>query len=152
MAWGQKVSLGGQCPLCPPQIRLCIILSIIVFVQLVQQKDGVQTELTQMSLAKTKLESLCRELQKHSKAVVVSELCIRVMSYLRTYIVHLFMSFYALHNVHRVQYTGVFVHCPYMVYCNVLYESRLRAKEEEERREKFKVCYMCTIKCVICEH
>ena len=25
-----------------------------------------------MSLAKTKLESLCRELQKHSKAVVVS--------------------------------------------------------------------------------
>ena len=73
-----------------------------------------------MSLAKTKLESLCRELQKHSKAVVVSELCIRVTSYLRTYIVHLFMPFYALHNVHRVQYTGVFVHCPYMVYCNVL--------------------------------
>ena len=94
--------------------------NVFIIVQLVQQKDGVQTELTRMSLAKTKLESLCRELQKHSKAVVVSELCIRVMSYLRTYIVHLFMPFYALHNVHRVQYTGVFVHCPYMVYCNVL--------------------------------
>ena len=99
-----------------------ITLSINVFfvIQLVQQKDGVQTELTRMSLAKTKLESLCRELQKHSKAVVVRELCIRVMSYLRTYIVHLFISFYALHNVHRVQYTGVFVHRPYMVYCDVL--------------------------------
>ena len=72
-----------------------IALSINVFVQLVQQKDGVQTELTRMSLAKAKLESLCRELQKHSKAVVVSELCIRVMSYLRTYIVHQFMPFYA---------------------------------------------------------
>ena len=94
--------------------------NVFIIIQLVQQKDGVQTELTRMSLAKTKLESLCRELQKHSKAVVVSELCIKVMSYLRTYIVHLFMSFYALHNVHRVQYTGVFVHCLYMVYCNVL--------------------------------
>ena len=94
--------------------------NVFIIIQLVQQKDGVQTELTRMSLAKTKLESLCRELQKHSKAVVVSELCIRVMSYLRTYIVHLFMPFYALHNMHRVQYTGVFVHCPYMVYCNVL--------------------------------
>jgi len=42
--------------------------------QLVQQKDGIQAELTRMSLAKTKLESLCRELQKHSKAVVVSDI------------------------------------------------------------------------------
>ena len=54
--------------------------------QLVQQKDGVQTELTRMSLAKTKLESLCRELQKHSKAVVVSELCIRVCHELSMYV------------------------------------------------------------------
>ena len=47
-------------------------VSVVFIIQLVQQKDGIQTELTQMSLAKTKLESLCRELQKHSKAVVVS--------------------------------------------------------------------------------
>ena len=46
--------------------------SVVFIIQLVQQKDGIQTELTRMSLAKTKLESLCRELQKHSKAVVVS--------------------------------------------------------------------------------
>ena len=84
-----------------------ILSNVFIIIQLVQQKDGVQTELTRMSLAKIKLESLCRELQKHSKAVVVSELCIRVTSYLRTYIVHLFIPFYALHNVHRVQYTGV---------------------------------------------
>ena len=55
---------------------VCTLILCFVVVQLVQQKDGVQTELTRMSLAKTKLESLCRELQKHSKAVVVSELCI----------------------------------------------------------------------------
>ena len=48
----------------------CIAFYIV---QLVQQKDSIQTELTRMSLAKTKLESLCRELQKHSKAVVVSD-------------------------------------------------------------------------------
>ena len=47
-------------------------VNIVFIIQLVQQKDGIQTELTRMSLAKTKLESLCRELQKHSKAVVVS--------------------------------------------------------------------------------
>ena len=47
-------------------------VSVVFIIQLVQQKDGIQTELTRMSLAKTKLESLCRELQKHSKAVVVS--------------------------------------------------------------------------------
>ena len=47
-------------------------VSVVFIIQLVQQKDGIQTELTRMSLAKTKLESLCCELQKHSKAVVVS--------------------------------------------------------------------------------
>ena len=49
----------------------------MLIVQLVQQKDGIQTELTRTSLAKTKLESLCRELQKHSKAVVVSWILVR---------------------------------------------------------------------------
>ena len=56
-------------------------VNIVFIIQLVQQKDGIQTELTRMSLAKTKLESLCRELQKHSKAVVVSA-CMYVCVYI----------------------------------------------------------------------
>jgi len=55
-------------------VSYIVVDVLLCVVQLVQQKDGIQTELTRMSLAKTKLESLCRELQKHSKAVVVSGL------------------------------------------------------------------------------
>ncbi len=40
--------------------------------QVVQHKDIIQTEHTRVSQAKIKLENLCRELQKHSKAVAVS--------------------------------------------------------------------------------
>ena len=38
--------------------------------ELVQQNNGIQTELIRMLLVKTKLESLCLKLQKYSKPVV----------------------------------------------------------------------------------
>ena len=37
-----------------------------------QHRDVIQTEYARVNVAKGKLENLCRELQKHSKAVAVS--------------------------------------------------------------------------------
>lgn len=40
--------------------------------QVSQHRDVIQTEYARVNVAKSKLENLCRELQKHSKAVAVS--------------------------------------------------------------------------------
>lgn len=40
--------------------------------QVMQHRDIIQNEYARVNLAKSKLESLCRELQRHSKAVAVS--------------------------------------------------------------------------------
>lgn len=39
-----------------------------------QHRDVIQTEYARVNVAKGKLENLCRELQKHSKAVAVSQI------------------------------------------------------------------------------
>ena len=39
--------------------------------QVVKERDHLQSEYNKASLAKSKLESLCRELQRHSKLVKV---------------------------------------------------------------------------------
>lgn len=41
-------------------------------IQVAQHRDVIQTEYARVNVAKGKLENLCRELQKHSKAVAVS--------------------------------------------------------------------------------
>ena len=40
--------------------------------QVAQHRDIIQTECARVNVAKSKLETLCRELQKHNKQVVVS--------------------------------------------------------------------------------
>lgn len=49
----------------------------MLVVQVSQHRDVIQTEYARVNVAKGKLENLCRELQKHSKAVAVS--CWRVV-------------------------------------------------------------------------
>ena len=46
-------------------------------IEVAQHRDIIQNEYSRTNLAKTKLESLCRELQRHSKAVAVSVCCIK---------------------------------------------------------------------------
>ena len=41
--------------------------------QVAQHRDIIQNEYARVNLAKSKLENLCRELQRHSKAVAVSQ-------------------------------------------------------------------------------
>ena len=48
--------------------------------QVTQHRDIVQTEHSRVTQAKVKLENLCRELQKHCKAVAVSAVCCPVYS------------------------------------------------------------------------
>lgn len=53
-----------------------LILNILLF-QLSREKDQLQSEQSKTVLAKSKLESLCRELQKHNKIIKVSEGCVQ---------------------------------------------------------------------------
>lgn len=46
------------------------------FVQMQRERDQLRAELNKNILAKAKLESLCRELQKQNKAIKVSDLII----------------------------------------------------------------------------
>lgn len=47
--------------------------SVTVPFQVAQHRDIIQNEYARANLAKGKLENLCRELQKHSKQVAVSQ-------------------------------------------------------------------------------
>ncbi len=53
---------------------MVVVMVTLSLPQVVQHKDIIQTEHTRVNQAKIKLENLCRELQKHSKAVAVSPL------------------------------------------------------------------------------
>ena len=44
--------------------------------QVSRERDSLQTENSKLILAKSKLESLCRELQRHNKVVKVCVLCV----------------------------------------------------------------------------
>ena len=48
-------------------------------IQVAQHRDVIQTEYARVNVAKGKLENLCRELQKHSKAVAVC-VCVCVLT------------------------------------------------------------------------
>ena len=48
-----------------------VLKFLTLSLQVAQHRDVVQSEYARVSLAKSKLESLCRELQKHNRAVVV---------------------------------------------------------------------------------
>ena len=51
-----------------PTWTLCVMVPF----QVAQHRDIIQNEYARANLAKSKLENLCRELQKHSKQVAVS--------------------------------------------------------------------------------
>ena len=48
------------------------LLPVLVLFQVAQHRDIIQNEYARANLARSKLENLCRELQKHSKQVAVS--------------------------------------------------------------------------------
>lgn len=48
------------------------------FITLQKERDQARAELNKNILAKSKLESLCRELQKQNKAIKVSNACLNV--------------------------------------------------------------------------
>lgn len=83
--------------------------------QVAQHRDIIQNEYARANLAKSKLENLCRELQKHSKQVAVSSLWGGVL---------LILNF----SPPRHQE-----------------ESRQRAREEEERRKEVSGKFQSTI-------
>ena len=56
----------------PYQCDVCARMFVRMCVQVSQHRDVIQTEYARVNVAKGKLENLCRELQKHSKAVAVS--------------------------------------------------------------------------------
>ena len=80
-------------------------------------------------------ESLCHESQKHSKPVVVSELCIRVCHELSTYVycqsVHaiLYIAQCALSTV----YNSVHTLPMYIVYCNVLPQDKRQGRRTKRK-------------------
>ena len=57
--------------LCPDSILSC---PDSIPLQVAQHRDIIQNEYARANLARSKLENLCRELQKHSKQVAVSYL------------------------------------------------------------------------------
>ena len=86
-----------------------------------QHRDIIQNEYARANLAKSKLENLCRELQKHSKQVAVGEP--------------------ALVGGFRVEAGGVKFQPPPPPQD----ESRQRAKEEEDRRKEVSGKFQSTI-------
>ena len=64
----QKKQLEVSLPFHPHSI----IYHVSVPFQVAQHRDIIQNEYARANLARSKLESLCRELQKHSKQVAVS--------------------------------------------------------------------------------
>ena len=55
------------------RLHNCIYVYVCVYsLQVAQHRDIIQNEFARLNVAKGKLETLCRELQKHNKQVVVS--------------------------------------------------------------------------------
>ena len=81
-----------------------------------QHRDIIQNEYARANLARSKLENLCRELQKHSKQVAVSYYCPPGF------------NFWPPAEVPSLQE-----------------ESRQRAREEEERRREVSGKFQTTI-------
>lgn len=61
------------------QTRVAMWPSDLCTLQVAQHRDIIQTEHARVNLAKTKLENLCRELQRHNKAVVVCLMIVGVV-------------------------------------------------------------------------
>ena len=82
-----------------------------------QHRDIIQNEYARANLARSKLENLCRELQKHSKQVAVSYYCP----------------------------PGGLISGPPAEVPSLQEESRQRAREEEERRKEVSGKFQTTI-------
>ena len=88
--------------------------------QVAQHRDIIQNEYARANLARSKLENLCRELQKHSKQVAVSSPAQGV-------------KFQAPNS------------SPPSLFLSPQEESRQRAREEEERRKEVSGKFQTTI-------
>ena len=78
---------------------LYFFLYLFIYSQVVKERDQLQSEYNKASLAKSKLESLCRELQRHSKLVKVLK-----MNYNHDYCTVLITN-HILHNFDNSSFT-----------------------------------------------